>query len=238
VSGYADISIGVSKLLGFRPMRSFAYPYFSQNVAEFWRRWNISVSSWFRDYVYIPLGGSRVKHGRLALNLFLTFILSGLWHGARLTFLAWGAMLGIAVAFTSLRGKTVLKAAETPGGARLRPAAVAKTLGTFAHITLSWVFFQAVSLTHALGILRRIFTPATTLHAWLAPLRLLDQMDILAVALVEFILVEWLQRRHECPLQLDHRPRLIRWLAYTVTLWLTVLLCNPSLPGTFPYYRF
>ena len=115
-SGYTDISIGLTKLLGLRPMRNFAYPYFSQNVAEFWRRWNISVSSWFRDYVYIPLRGSRVRMPRLVLNILVTFLVSGLWHGSSVTFLVWGGMLGLGVVFTAVRRHTVLKASDTPGG--------------------------------------------------------------------------------------------------------------------------
>ena len=118
-SGYTDMSTGLARLLGIRTVRNFAYPYFSQNVSEFWRRWNISVSSWFRDYVYISLGGSRVGKARLVLNVMLTFLLSGLWHGANTTFLVWGGMLGVAVCFTALRARPVLKATETPGGERL-----------------------------------------------------------------------------------------------------------------------
>ncbi len=111
-SGYTDMATGLARLLGIKTVRNFAYPYFSQNVAEFWRRWNISVSSWFRDYVYISLGGSRVGQARLAFNIMVTFLLSGLWHGANTTFVVWGGMLGAAVCFTALRKRPVLKAAE------------------------------------------------------------------------------------------------------------------------------
>ena len=238
VSGYTDIATGIAKLLGFRSMRSFAYPYLSQNVAEFWRRWNISVSSWFRDYVYIPLGGSRVERSRLAFNIIVTFVLSGLWHGTNVTFLAWGLMLGVAVAFTSLRRKTVLKAIDTPGGERPSLAGIVKVLVTFAYVTISWVFFQAASVGQALGILRRIFTPALSSHAWLAPFDVILEMGTLSIALLGFIVVEWVQRRRECPLEMPRWPRPVRWAAYTLTLWLTVLLCNPSLSGNFLYYRF
>jgi len=238
-SGYTDISIGLSKLLGLRPMRNFAYPYFSQSVAEFWRRWNISVSSWFRDYVYIPLGGSRVRTPRLVLNIVATFLLSGLWHGANTTFLAWGAMLGAGVVFTAVRRRPVLKASDTPGGERLSLATGSRMLATFAFISLSWVFFRSASMTEALGIISRIFTPTLDLHTWLAPLRWFKEMNSsMGAVLAGFVVVEWLQRRRECALDLTLRPRLLRWSAYTLTLWLTVLLYQPSLPGVFLYYRF
>jgi len=237
-SGYTDISIGVSKLLGFRPMRNFAYPYFSQNVAEFWRRWNISISSWFRDYVYIPLGGSRVRRSRLLGNIFVTFLLSGLWHGAGFTFLAWGGMLGLGVSFTAMRRRPVLRASDTPGGERLTLASFARMLATFAFISLSWVFFRSASLSEAAGIVTRILTPSFDPDAWLVPVTWLKQMGLLTVALGGFVVVEWLQRRREVALELSSRWRFARWAAYTATLWLTILLYNPGLSGAFLYYRF
>lgn len=237
-SGYTDISIGLSKLLGLSPMRNFAYPYFSQNVAEFWRRWNISVSSWFRDYVYISIGGSRVGTARLVVNIAVTFLLSGLWHGANITFLAWGAMLAAGVVFTSLRRRPVLKAADTPGGERPTIATAVRIVVTFAFISLSWVFFRSGSMSEALGIIARIFTPTLSMHAWLAPLHELVQMDQLSVLLVAFIVIEWLQRRRECALEFATHSRLLRWSAYALTLWLTILLYQPDLSGVFLYFRF
>ena len=236
-SGYTDISIGLTKLLGIQPMRNFAYPYFSQSVAEFWRRWNISVSSWFRDYVYIPLGGSRVRRRRFVVNIFITFLLSGLWHGTGLSFLAWGAMLAVGVTFTALRRRPVLNATDTPGGERLTLAAAVRVLVTFSFITLSWIFFRADSLQQALGIIARILTPTFRIRDWLAPLSTLNQMDVLAFTLIAFIMVEWLQRRHESTLDLG-LPRVVRWLSYSAVFWLTVLLYQPSLSGMFLYFRF
>ena len=94
-SGYSDIAIGTSKLFGFNLKQNFAFPYFSRDIAEFWRRWHISLSTWFRDYLYIPLGGNRGKRHRVYFNIFITFLLSGLWHGAQVTFLIWGALHGL-----------------------------------------------------------------------------------------------------------------------------------------------
>jgi len=237
-SGYSDISIGLSKLLGLRPIRNFAYPYFSQNVAEFWRRWNISVSSWFRDYVYIPLGGSRVSHRRLAVIILVTFLLSGLWHGANVTYLAWGGMLGVGVAFTSLRGRPVLKATDTPGGERTSLRAVGRMLVTFAFITLSWVFFQSQSMHEALGIFSRILTPTLDYHAWIAPLRWVFEVKIPGLAFAGFAILEWLQRRRECALEITLRSRLLRWALYSGIVWVTLRLYSPGQGGSFIYFRY
>lgn len=238
-SGYTDISTGISKLLGIRPMRNFAYPYFSQSVSEFWRRWNISVSSWFRDYVYITLGGSRVSLPRLALNILLTFLLSGLWHGANETFLAWGAILGIGVMFTALRRKPVLKMADTPGGGSLTLASATKMLSTFAYVTLAWVFFRSESIEMALHVIRRILTPSFGSGQLLDILNLLGGNALITVAaLAAFICIEWLQRRRECPLDIPAPSRAVRWVAYSTVIWATLLLMQPRLIGRFIYFDF
>ncbi len=238
-SGYTDMATGLARLLGMKTVRNFAYPYFSQSVAEFWRRWNISVSSWFRDYVYISLGGGRVGRARLAFNLMVTFLLSGLWHGANTTFLVWGGMLGLGVSFTALRRKPVLKVTDTPGGERLTLRAAGRILGTFAFITVSWVFFRAASVTEALGILGGMLKwPAQTAD-WLAPIALFPSTRVLVVVVVAALFaVEWLQRRHECPLDLDVTPVTLRWIAYTAVVWIAILLSQPLTPGRFIYFDF
>jgi len=238
-SGYTDISIGTSKLLGIRTMRNFAYPYFSQNVAEFWRRWNISVSSWFRDYVYIPLGGSRVRPARWAANILLTFLASGLWHGANATFLVWGLVLGGAVAFTSLRRVPVLSAEDTPGGERITPGAAARMLVTFGFVSLAWVFFRSDSVEMALGIVRTILTPALTQAAWLEALMLVSGSALpTVVVLCAFVWFEWVQRRHDCALDVTVESRAYRWATYSAIVWLTLLLMQPQLSGRFVYFDF
>ncbi|MBN2405877.1 MAG: MBOAT family protein [Coriobacteriia bacterium] len=237
-SGYTDISIGVTKLLGIRPMRNFAYPYFSQNVAEFWRRWHISMSSWFRDYVYIPLGGSRVGRPRLFVNILITFVLSGLWHGAGLNFLAWGALLGLGVAFTSLRKKPVLGALDTPGGERLTIRAFAKMIVTFAFISLSWVFFRAESVSEAARTIGRIFTPALQAAQWREALQSIADLDVLVVLLIIFIFFEWFHRRRESTLDLRISYLPVRWLIYTCVLWLTIVMFKVNESGMFIYFQF
>ena len=157
-SGYSDIAIGLARTMGFDLMKNFDSPYFSKSITEFWRRWHISLSTWFRDYVYIPLGGNRRGKSRTYLNLFLVFLVSGLWHGAAMTFVIWGAIHGLIV---------MLEKALYPVRARIY-----NTLGirkdsfsnklifcgiTFSIVCLSWIFFRANSLSDALLIVRSSF---------------------------------------------------------------------------------
>jgi alginate O-acetyltransferase complex protein AlgI len=237
-SGYTDISIGLSRLLGIRAMRNFAYPYFSQSVAEFWRRWNISVSSWFRDYVYIPLGGSRKGSWRLFVSVLLTFLLSGLWHGASYNYIAWGGMLGLGVAFTAVRRRPVLRESDTAGGDRPDMRTVLRMLATFSFVTLAWVFFRSGTLSEATTILGRILLPTTDLAAWSAPLRWIKDNVRLCAVVVAFLAVEWMQRRRPCPLEWPAAPRAVRWIVYTALLWLTILLMAPGGGGDFVYFRY
>lgn len=153
-SGYSDMARGISKVYGIELMKNFETPYFSRSIAEFWSRWHISLSTWFRDYVYVPLGGNRVSAGRNAFNLAAVFVLSGFWHGAKWTFVVWGALNGLYLIVGRL---------ARPTGKPTRPAegAVRSGLGvviTFHLVLLSWVFFRAENLTIALAILKKIVT--------------------------------------------------------------------------------
>ncbi len=149
-SGYSDIALGAAEVMGFRLMQNFNRPYASRSVAEFWRRWHISLSSWFRDYVYIPLGGNRVSKMRLSLNMLIVFFLSGLWHGAAWTYVVWGLMLGsflvVSLWTKPFRDKLVVysRLAEFP-----RAHAGLKTALTFALIVLSWIMFRAHTFADA-----------------------------------------------------------------------------------------
>ncbi len=155
-SAYSDIARGSAKLLGFDLMENFRCPYLSQSVKEFWKRWHISLSSWFRDYLYFPLGGSRCSKGRQIFNLFVVFALSGLWHGAALTFLFWGLLNGLYQALGVLWAgarKALLKRESVK-----RKFTLHKIVFTFFLILLSWVLFRAGSLSDALLIYRAIFS--------------------------------------------------------------------------------
>jgi len=143
-SGYSDIAIGSARLLGFDLMQNFRTPYLTKSFKEFWHRWHISLSSWFRDYVYVPLGGNRVSQGRWVFNILITFTLSGLWHGASLTFIVWGFLHGIFLVSESFISKTGLVSKKN------------SWLGyviTFVLVNLNWVFFRATSLNQSMSIL-------------------------------------------------------------------------------------
>lgn len=156
-SGYSDIARGVSRVYGIELMKNFETPYFARSISEFWSRWHISLSTWFRDYVYIPLGGNRVTSWKYFRNIMVVFMLSGFWHGANWTFIVWGALHGLYLMIE--RGFSTL----TRGMASWSPGAVAigRALGlllTFHAVVLAWVFFRAADVTTAFNIIARIFT--------------------------------------------------------------------------------
>jgi alginate O-acetyltransferase complex protein AlgI len=147
-SGYSDIAIGIARMLGFDFMKNFNAPYFSKSISEFWNRWHISLSTWFRDYVYIPLGGSRVVKWRWYYNLFITFLISGFWHGAEWTFILWGAFHGVL-----LIAETFFKIQSTN-----QLITVLQNTKTVMLVCLGWVLFRANSMDDAIYVFREIFT--------------------------------------------------------------------------------
>ena len=148
-------------------------------------------------------------------------------------------MLGVAVCFTALRARPVLKATETPGGERLTLPAAGRMLATFAFITISWVFFRSATVSEAVGILGNMLKWPSAASDWLAPIALFPSTRVLLVAvMIGFFAVEWIQRRRECPLEFKAAPRVVRWMAYTAVVWITVLLSQPLSPGRFIYFDF
>ena len=203
-SGYADIAIGTAKLFNLRLSKNFEYPYFSVSVRMFWRRWHITLASWMRDYVYIPLGGSRVGAWRHASNVLVTFLLVGLWHGADWTFVVWGALHG-----SYLVAESRLRSRGSPtGDERWRPAAgVLAGLVTFALVTFAWVFFRAPSLSAATAY---IVQAATTPFGAGDFARFVPTL-LLSAALLGY---EWLTRGWEHGLAIAAVPLPARWAAY------------------------
>lgn len=162
-SGYSDIAIGAANVMGFKLMRNFNHPYFSQNVSQFWRNWHISLSGWFMDYVYIPLGGSRKGKFRTYINLFITFLVSGLWHGASWNFVIWGAVNGIYnIVYRAVFGKKEAERRRLAKDGRLPKQnfaiSFAKAVGTFILIDFTWVFFRAGTLSDAWFVLSNMFS--------------------------------------------------------------------------------
>lgn len=158
-SGYSDIAIGTARILGYELMDNFRMPYFADSIADFWRRWHISLSTWFRDYVYIPLGGNRVSSGRWYANIMAVFVLSGLWHGANWTFVVWGALHGFYFTFGSLTETwrtglaRLIRLNRMPTFQRLL-----RTASVLVLVLVGWVFFRAASVSDAMYILLRILS--------------------------------------------------------------------------------
>ncbi len=157
-SGYSDIAIGTAKLFGIQLMTNFKTPYFSRDIAEFWRRWHISLSTWFRDYLYIPLGGSRVGKWKAVRNVFVIFLVSGFWHGANWTFIVWGGIHAALFLPLLLRGNNRRYTSDTIGEGRWLPTG-REFLGmawTFTMVCIAWVFFRAESVGEAARYLSKI----------------------------------------------------------------------------------
>ena len=216
-SAYSDIAMGVGKLLGFRIMRNFAYPYFSRDIGEFWRRWHISMSSWFRDYVYTPLSMkvSLARRWRRMLNILITFAVSGLWHGANWTFVTWGLLNGLFFAPITLGKAPERDSAMVAEGILLpSPSDALRIAATFLFVMLAWVFFRADSLSQAFGYLQALFT-----HSWLSFPRYAMQV----ACCVALLAVEWLRRDHIHALQRMTIPVSARWALY-VMMSLAILI--------------
>ena len=243
-SAYSDIAIGTAKLFGFDLMRNFAYPYFSQTVAEFWRRWHISLSTWFRDYVYIALGGGQVSRWRRAFNVMITFLLSGFWHGAAWNFVFWGGLNGLAIFPETLRpAKQTLRADDIPAGDFLFPSLCTLTcmLSTFIFTCILWIFFRARTLSDALTILQHIGLDAFNLPAYRTLLASISSSCPIGrkilLLVVAFVCLEWIQRKHPHPLTFYNVSRPVRWLIYTGLLWATIYWGTHS-PVQFIYFQF
>lgn len=231
-SGYSDIAIGVSRLFGFDLMRNFAFPYFSRDIAEFWRRWHISLSSWFRDYLYIPLGGSRGSRLSTLRNTLIIFLVSGFWHGANWTFVAWGALHALLFIPLLLGGKhrhhldTVAANSSFP-----TPKALLQMGFTFLSVCIAWVFFRAADLDQALTILQTIFSSS------LLEVPTVWTFEILTL-LTGFILFEWQSRLAQHPLAVigSNWPRAARWSMYLFLLLLVWYFAGT--PQEFIYFQF
>jgi len=228
-SGYSDIAIGTARLLGFNLTRNFANPYFSRNVGEFWRRWHISLSSWFRDYVYIPLGGSRTTKGRYFVNLLATFTLSGLWHGANWTFVIWGALHGLYYLPLVLRARNRQFTSDVVAAGRwlqtFREAGAVSV--TFFLVLIAWVFFRARSLGHALDYLHGMFA-----GGWSMPTNLLG-----FVYVVGLLSIEWIQREKPHALEISGLPMPLRWTIYYL-LAIVILVYRAGNNASFIYFQF
>lgn len=238
-SGYSDIAIGAARLFGINLLRNFNFPYFSRDVAEFWRKWHVSLTTWFRDYLYIPLGGSRQGRWKNIRNTAVIFLVSGFWHGAEWTFIVWGAFHALLFMPLLLSGRnrnhlgTVAEGRRFPNFSELL-----QMIGVFGLILVGWIVFRAENIGQAAGFLQRICS------ASLFSVPSMPQIGItraLAVTTFFFIFilftVEWMHRNQMHGLAFTVRRRPARYAIY-VALLLALYIFHATEPATFVYFQF
>jgi D-alanyl-lipoteichoic acid acyltransferase DltB (MBOAT superfamily) len=213
-SGYSDIAIGTARLFGIELIRNFAFPYFSRDIAEFWRRWHISLSTWFRDYVYIPLGGSRMGTYISVRNTFIIFIISGFWHGANWTFICWGllhAVYFLPLLLTNKNRDNISIVAQNNALPSIKE--LAQMLFTFALVSLAWIFFRANTVGHAFNYISGIFSRSVFTMPFFEQKKSL--FATIALVLV-FIVLEWMGRRQHYAIEImgNTKKRVFRIALY------------------------
>ncbi|MFT4015878.1 MAG: MBOAT family O-acyltransferase [Agriterribacter sp.] len=240
-SGYSDIALGTARLFGIELLRNFAFPYFSRDIAEFWRRWHISLSSWFRDYLYIPLGGSKGRAWKKIKNTFIIFIVSGFWHGANWTFLAWGALNALYFLPLMLFGKNRSNMEIVALGRILpTPKELISMITTFGLTVLAWVFFRAANIEHALSYFSGIFSSSLFtfpkgsdfVSTAITPLPML-------CLLAFFNIIEWTGRAHQYAIAKMGISWhwLLRWLFYSFIIVLMGMYMKTD-ETPFIYFQF
>lgn len=234
-SGYSDIAIGTAKLFGIKLMRNFNNPYFSRDIAEFWRRWHISLTTWFRDYVYIPLGGSRVSKWKIVRNTFVIFLLSGFWHGANWTFIAWGAyhaVLFLPLILLGMNRKYTNQVAE----GRWLPSVkeTGQILLMFMLVVIGWIIFRATTITEAWEIMKGI-----------CDVSLLTRPDMgnriiyipLFLGILIMLITEWMQRNRNHGLDISSLHPIWR-VIIIVFIIESIMFMLPATESQFIYFQF
>ncbi len=234
-SGYSDIAIGASRLFGFDLKKNFAFPYFSRNIAEFWRRWHISLTTWFRDYVYIPLGGSRGGTWSKVKNTFIIFLISGFWHGANWTFIAWGfinACYFLPLLLLEKNRKYTDVVAENKVFPNMKE--IVQIIFTFFLTVITWVFFRAKTIEDALAYLEGIFSASLFTIPSMITVILLLKICII----IFFVIIEWLQRTKEHGLEFTIHPkyRIWRWSFFFLIIFAIIVF--GAKPQEFIYFQF
>ncbi|MFT4661415.1 MAG: alginate O-acetyltransferase complex protein AlgI [Patiriisocius sp.] len=240
-SGYSDIAIGTSRLFGFNLMQNFAFPYFSRDIAEFWRRWHISLSTWFRDYLYIPLGGSRGSRLNQLRNIFIIFIVSGFWHGANWTFIIWGALNAIyflPTFFANKNRKHLDVVAQNTSLPNLRE--ILQIGVTFGMTVFAWIFFRADSINDAVIYIKKMFTGdiMNFTENMFENTREFHSFLFTFVFIAMLIGIEWMQRRKQHGLQdvFSRSPILRRTLYFILAGIIMLFISNEA--TTFIYFQF
>ena len=235
-SGYSDIARGCAKLFGIELMENFKSPYFSASIREFWSRWHISLSTWFRDYVYIPLGGNRCGKFRHNVNLMITFIVSGLWHGANWTFVVWGAVHGLA---------QVVENAFVPKDYEARGVAWAvRVLGTFTFVMLAWVFFRANSIGEAVYVFGNIFTGIADVRTYITDagyrvfeISIIDKL-LAFLTILALVLWDWVSLKRDIIMRITMKRSWVMRYAFYFGLLTAILILRATDATEFVYFQF
>lgn len=233
-SGYSDIAIGAAKVMGFKLMTNFNRPYFARNISEFWKRWHISLSTWFKDYLYISLGGNKVSIPRWYFNLFIVFLISGLWHGANWTYIIWGALNGFYLVFAII-SKGLKDKITRFSNIEKYPALVRviQTLTTFILCCFAWIFFRANSVADAFTIIKQIPDFSTPFY--------IENPSILIYSLMAILLlfmVEYKNEFHKTDFTFfNNQNWVVRYLSYAFLIIL-ILLTGVFDGGQFIYFQF
>jgi alginate O-acetyltransferase complex protein AlgI len=223
-SGYSDMAIGAAQVMGFKLMKNFDRPYFSTSISEFWKRWHISLSTWFRDYLYISLGGNRVGKGRLFFNLFITFLISGLWHGANWTYVIWGGLNGIYLIIELIISKPINNAINNLKLNRFSfIITLIKGVFTFNLICLTWIFFRAKTVQDAFYILTHLLSDLQLKGVFSKLAIAKFDLQIICISLLILLYTEGSSKNISMLNWLNSKPLYLRWSIY-VSLGIAILL--------------
>ena len=231
-SGYSDIALGSARLFGIELLRNFSFPYFSRDIAEFWRRWHISLSSWFKDYLYIPLGGSQGGTIKKMRNTFIIFLVSGFWHGANWTFIVWGLLNALYI-MPSIVWNTNRNNLDIVAAGKRFPSIkeFSQIIITFILTTLAWIFFRSDNLHQAFQILAKIFSFSIVSIPQIRP-------SYVIVLVIIFMVIEWLGRQNKYAIEKTfiHKNKIIRWSFY-LCICLCIFIFNGK-AQEFIYFQF
>lgn len=233
-SGYSDIAIGTAKLFGINLMTNFKSPYFSTSLREFWSRWHISLSTWFRDYVYIPLGGNRCSKVRQSFNLLVTFLVSGLWHGANWTFLVWGGMHGGMQVIENLLSKWIEPVRKRKLGRLIAGMLI------FCFCSMAWIFFRAETLTDAFYIVGHIFRGIGDPSGDLAVSLIISKINLLIIFVMLLILTvyDFLNYKADIIEKISGKRTAFQWIFYIVIGLIVVFCSRKGVAAEFVYFQF
>ncbi|WP_317164196.1 MBOAT family O-acyltransferase [Algibacter sp. L3A6] len=234
-SGYSDIAIGTAKLFGIELMSNFKFPYFSRNIAEFWRRWHISLSSWFQAYIYVPLGGSREGKLKTIRNVFIIFLVSGIWHGANWTFVLWGLVHALIFIPVLLLGNNTKYKNTVIAQDSLLPSVkeLLSIFGVFFIVTMAWIFFRSESIGDAFSFIGGLteFSSAPYFHP--NGYRMVDYY----ILVVLFLCYEFIIRKDERA-PFNFKNRYVRFLVYAIMVFVMMLFYDSGIDRSFIYFQF